>query len=116
MNEYVYKHVDNIINCSHVLLSSELSERQENFLNLVIHNARQFREIGHTYEGMTQLSREQRHKLANPLTPMLGYAELLLSGTMGSLTNEQFYYAQRICESTYFLRDVVDMMVVRAAV
>lgn len=114
MNAQFYNHLNNILNNAQALLNEEsLNERQVNFLTMILRNAQTLRETSRQYEGVTLLTCEQRHKLGNPLTPILGYAELLTSGTLGMLTLVQESHVIQICTSAQALRSMLDSMIVR---
>jgi signal transduction histidine kinase len=52
-----------------------------------------------------------RHEMGTPLTPITGYAELLMMGALGALNAAQQEHVRQICESTNQLRLAVEMIV-----
>jgi len=55
-----------------------------------------------------------RHDLRTPLGGIVGYAEMLLSGSLGDLNDRQRQAVQRIWDSARFLRDFTDNLIHQA--
>lgn len=60
------------------------------------------------------VTREMRHELGNPLTPIVGYSDLLAAGMMGQLNDIQLGYVRRICDATDQLRALIEARVAEA--
>jgi len=119
MNDTLVEHTNTIIDHALVLLNGEkgeLNEKQYGFIKTIIANAEKFIHLAAEFEAasLDMITSDMRHNLGNPLTPMIGYSELLIMGLMGGLNNDQFAHAQAIWESTSSLKDDVDEAVARA--
>ena len=112
----LFHHINVVVDNAYDLLEEydgQLTDRQAGFLKIIVQNITVFNNLceGFVNTPLQQITVEQRHQLGNPLTPVLGYAELLAMGSIGALNPKQQKSAQNIYQSALTLRDIVETMV-----
>ncbi len=112
----LFYHIDTILDNAQTLLEdgvSGLNDRQINFLTIIVDNTQLLNHLCVDFVGMniTHITVDQRHQLGNPLTPVLGYAELLCTGMLGTFTPRQSVNIKQVYLSALALRDIIEMLV-----
>ncbi len=109
-----------IVDCALALLNEHstgsLTLKQREVVRTILANAERLIHLYAEFQSvpMAQVSSEMRHELGNPLTPILGYSDLLSMGAIGSLSDIQRGYVQQICDVTKRLRAMIDSKVKEA--
>ena len=116
MEDILREHIANIIDCSQALLreeEGELNVKQRRGIRSIISNAEVLVHLVTEFLAvpLNEVTADLRHELANPLTPIRGYSELLSMGMMGVLNEQQQFYAHGLYESADSLRLMVEEMV-----
>ena len=75
--------------------------------SIALENARLFEEVERVNRIKSSSVAAMSHELRNPLNTIMGYAELLLDGSFGSLQPEQSRAVETVCRSAGELRDVM---------
>jgi signal transduction histidine kinase/CheY-like chemotaxis protein len=75
--------------------------------SIALENARLFEELGRANRINSSFVAAVSHELRSPLNTIMGYAELLLDGSFGSLQPEQTQAVETVCRSAGELRDVM---------
>jgi hypothetical protein len=113
MEHDLYYHIDKIITAAHALISDysgHLSDKQTDFVRIILANAERFIHLATDFMSVphAEVTPELRHELGNPLTPILGYSELLEMQLVNSMTPDQQTHVLAIASSTRELRQIVD--------
>jgi signal transduction histidine kinase len=113
MEHDLYHHIDKIITAAQALIGECdgcLSDKQTDFVRIILANAERFIHLATDFMSVPQaeITPEVRHELGNPLTPILGYSELLSMQLIHSMTPEQRQHVLTITSSTQELRRLVD--------
>ena len=118
MDRMLHQHAHIIIDGAQALLNltdGPLTEKQTRIVKTIIANAERFVHIYAEFQSVPfevfAANKSMRHEMGTPLTPINGYAELLMMGALGALNTAQQHHVQRICESTNQLRLAVEMIV-----
>ncbi len=87
MEDILHEHIANIIDCSQALLreeEGELNVKQRRGIRSIIANAEILVHLVTEFLAvpLNEVTADLRHELANPLTPIRGYSELLSMGMM----------------------------------
>ncbi len=119
MEQELQHHIDVIIASALALMSErdgELTDKQEQFIRIILANAEKFIHLATRFTALplAEVGSELRHELGNPLTPIYGYSELLMTRMIGSMTPAQRKHVIAISQSTDELRRIVDELVARA--
>lgn len=118
MYQPLFQHAEYIIACAEILLSREygiLNDKQAKFVTKIAQNAEMLIAVGKAFQSLTlddhttpdEIS-HLRHELSNPITPMLGYTELMLMGKTGELTEGQQEGLHAIFASIRVLNEVIE--------
>jgi signal transduction histidine kinase len=75
--------------------------------SIALENARLFEELERATRVKSSFVAAVSHELRSPLNTIMGYAELLLDGSFGSLQSEQTKAVETVCRSAGELRDVM---------
>lgn len=96
--------------------NGQLSAKQAEVVRVILANAEHLVHLYAAFQSVPlhSVTREMRHELGNPLTPILGYSDLLAIGALGLLNDIQLGYVRRICECTEKLRGMIDTRVAEA--
>jgi signal transduction histidine kinase len=119
MDAALQDHISTIVQNAEALLREEdgtLDARQGEFIRKILANAEKFIHVATAFSALPpdKVSSELRHELGNPLTPMFGYSELLITRMMDTLNTAQKIQVQEIANSTSILRYIVDDLVNQA--
>lgn len=113
MEHDLYYHIDKIITSAQALIGDcdgELSPKQTDFIRIILSNAERFIHLATDFMSVphAEITPELRHELGNPLTPILGYSELLEMQLIHTMTHDQQTHVLTITTSTRELRQLVD--------
>lgn len=75
--------------------------------SIALENARLFEELDRANRIKSSFVAAVSHELRSPLNTIMGYAELLLDGSFGSLQPQQTQAVETVCRSAGELRDVM---------
>jgi signal transduction histidine kinase len=119
MQHELQENIDIIITCAEALISGqegELTDKQEQFIRIILANAEKFIHLATRFYALplAEVGSELRHELGNPLTPIYGYSELLMTRMIGSMSPAQRRRVIAISQSTDELRRIVDELVSKA--
>jgi signal transduction histidine kinase len=84
-----------------------LACRVAQLASIALENARLFEELERANRVKSNFVAAVSHELRSPLNTIMGYAELLLDGSFGSLQPEQTTAVETVCRSAGELRDVM---------
>ncbi|MDX1990852.1 MAG: histidine kinase dimerization/phospho-acceptor domain-containing protein [bacterium] len=119
MNDELNIQAEAIVGCALALLNENngsLSFKQREVVKTILANAEQLIHLYAAFQSVPpeKVSASLRHELGNPLTPILGYSDLLAMGAIGLLSDIQRGYVQLICDSTEQLRALIEQRVAEA--
>jgi signal transduction histidine kinase len=118
MQDELYHNTEAIIEAAQALLQGDLSARQAEFIRIILANAEKFIHLAAEFLSvpLEEVSADLRHELGNPLTPIFGYSELLLTRLLDGMDDAQVAQVYVISRCTSELRRIVDQLVIKARV
>ena len=121
MYDIIFQHIDYVIHCANILLDGDcgkMNEKQTDFLQRIVTNAQNLGALCEEFEmASSQITfswddiAKVRHELANPITPLLAFSELMLMNKVGELSDEQSEGVNAIFTSAGNIRDLLKEIV-----
>jgi signal transduction histidine kinase len=96
-----YQNVFNTMTAEHIQALAEHA-------NTAISNAKLFAQLGEANASRIKFVSLVAHELKNPMTSIKGYSELLLSGKMGQLSDQQSTFLSTIRRNTVRVQQLID--------
>lgn len=108
--------INTIIDSSQRLLSEAtgtLNDKQKRYIYVILANAERFVHMATEFSALPreEVTKELRHAIGNPLTPIQGYVELMRTNMAENLNESQHACVTCIQQATADLRNIVDSMV-----
>jgi signal transduction histidine kinase len=101
------EHVDTL------LTGGNLPEKPSRFLSMILRNTDWLLDLSESFFKVTpaEVSQQLRHDMLNPLTPMVGYADLLNNRLLDSMNHTQREHVHAIYLHISHLREIVNTLV-----